>query len=196
MRGNATWMRDDLIGLFRSSGAVKTGGSFKLASGGFSDFYIDCKSVLMRSHALKLASRLAWAAVDADIGVSTWPSLPGIAGKAEGVNSLVGAMLVQLSNDMPYEETPGLILRPGEKQHGLGGGFICGIDQRKLEWVVVEDVTTSGKSAMEVVDALAAKGQKTAMVLSIVDRMEGAAERFLEAGIPFASVLNRKHFVP
>lgn len=184
-------MREQLLDLFVSSGAVKTGGPFKLAAGGESDFYVNCKKVLMHGRGVLLASQLAWLLIarKLDLGGTGWPH---VAGKAEGTNSLVGGMLaVAAYGYNQYVE--GAILRPEVKGHGLGGKWVTSVDmeERKLSWVVVEDVSTTGGSASEACEALMAAGQKIDLVLTVVDREEGAADRFAEAGIPFYSLLRR-----
>ena len=54
--------------------------------------------------------------------------------------------------------------------------------------VIVEDVTTTGGSALKAVDAVRHAGGEVALVLTMVDRDVGAAETFSEAGLPFRSL--------
>jgi orotate phosphoribosyltransferase len=51
--------------------------------------------------------------------------------------------------------------------------------------VIVEDVTTTGESALKAVDAVRDAGGEVVLVLTMVDREEGAAETFAEAGLAF-----------
>lgn len=187
---NEAEMRGQLIDLFVSNGAVKTGGPFKLAAGGESDFYVDCKKVLMSGRGVSLAAKLALLKIASklELGGFGWP---GVAGKAEGTNSLVGAMLHEAASF--GHDLAGAILRPQAKGHGLGGQWVTAIDmnEHKLAWVVVEDVSTTGGSASEVCEALLAAGQEVRLVLTVVDREEGAADRFAEAKVPFFSILRR-----
>lgn len=194
MGSNQMTMLAEIREYFRAMGAVKFGGPFKLASGGESDFYVNAKTVLTNSRGLYLASKLAWLIVEnqIDLAGEGWP---GVAGKAEGTNTLVGGMLYEAASF--GASVPGAILRPTAKGHGLGGNWVSGIDmtQKREKWVVVEDVSTTGNSAAEVVQALMEAGQDIALVLTLVDREEGAAARFDEAGVPFRSILKRGDLV-
>ncbi len=60
--------------------------------------------------------------------------------------------------------------------------------------VILEDVTTTGGSAMKAVDAVREAGAEVALVLSIVDREEGAAEFYRQAGLPFDSLFKAGEF--
>ena len=61
--------------------------------------------------------------------------------------------------------------------------------------VILEDVTTTGGSAMEAVKAVEEAGAKVALVLSILDRGEGAADLYASAGIPFKSLFRAEEFL-
>jgi orotate phosphoribosyltransferase len=61
--------------------------------------------------------------------------------------------------------------------------------------VIVEDVTTTGSSALKAVDAVRQAGGEVALVLTMVDRDEGAAETFAEAGLPFRSLYKASEFL-
>ena len=60
--------------------------------------------------------------------------------------------------------------------------------------VVVEDVTTTGGSALTAVEAIKEVGGEVACVVTIVDRLDGAAEAFSEAGVPFKALLTLEDF--
>jgi orotate phosphoribosyltransferase len=61
--------------------------------------------------------------------------------------------------------------------------------------VIVEDVTTTGGSALKAVEAVRDAGGKIALVFTMVDRDEGAAEAFAEAGIAFRSLYKAGEFL-
>jgi orotate phosphoribosyltransferase len=61
--------------------------------------------------------------------------------------------------------------------------------------VVVEDVTTTGGSAMKAVEAVREAGGNVALVLTMVDREEGASETFKQAGLPFRSLYKASEFL-
>jgi orotate phosphoribosyltransferase len=60
--------------------------------------------------------------------------------------------------------------------------------------VVLEDVTTTGGSAMKAVEALRKEGAEIVRVLTVVDRLEGATDTFKSAGLPFHAVLTARDF--
>ena len=59
---------------------------------------------------------------------------------------------------------------------------------------ILEDVTTTGGSAMKAIEAAKAEGASIVRVVTVVDRLEGAAEAFKAAGIPFAALLTVADF--
>ena len=61
--------------------------------------------------------------------------------------------------------------------------------------VIVEDVTTTGGSALKAVEAVRDAGGEVALVLTMVDRDEGATETFSEAGLPFRSLYKASEFL-
>jgi orotate phosphoribosyltransferase len=61
--------------------------------------------------------------------------------------------------------------------------------------VIVEDVTTTGGSALKAVEAVRDAGAEIALVFTMVDREEGAAETFAQAGIAFRSLYKAGEFL-
>jgi len=60
--------------------------------------------------------------------------------------------------------------------------------------VVVEDVTTTGGSALKAAEALKAEGAEIVRIITIVDRLDGAAETFENAGFKFVPLLTLTDF--
>ena len=61
--------------------------------------------------------------------------------------------------------------------------------------VIVEDVTTTGGSAVKAVEAVRDAGAEIVMVFTMVDREEGADETFREAGLTFRSLYRAAEFL-
>jgi orotate phosphoribosyltransferase len=61
--------------------------------------------------------------------------------------------------------------------------------------VIVEDVTTTGGSALKAVEAVRDAGAEIALVFTMVDREEGAAETFAQAGLAFRSLYKAGEFL-
>ena len=61
--------------------------------------------------------------------------------------------------------------------------------------VIVEDVTTTGGSALKAVDVVRDAGGEVALVFTMVDREEGAADAFKDAGLAFRSLFRAAEFL-
>ena len=77
-------------------------------------------------------------------------------------------------------------VRKKPKEHGARlavEGLAKGESLQGKRIVIVEDVTTTGGSALKAVEAVRDAGGEVALVFTMVDRDEGATETFAEAGI-------------
>lgn len=86
-------------------------------------------------------------------------------------------------------------VRKEAKQHGTGklieGPFTAGD-----RVVVVEDVITTGGSALKAVDAVRAAGGEIVGVLALVDREEGGREAIEAAGLSVMSLVTATQLLP
>ena len=83
-------------------------------------------------------------------------------------------------------------IRKNAKDHGtraLVEGLPEDEDVVGKRVAVVDDVTTTGCSVLQAVEVLRAAGANVVGVITIVDRKEGAAETFAEAGLAFVPIL-------
>jgi orotate phosphoribosyltransferase len=78
-------------------------------------------------------------------------------------------------------EKPYAIIRAAEKSHGKKDVIIGTV--RDLDVLLVEDVTTSGGSALYGINALRAAGARADRVVTVVDREQGALEMLRQNGI-------------
>jgi orotate phosphoribosyltransferase len=62
--------------------------------------------------------------------------------------------------------------------------------------VVIEDVITTGGSALRAIEALRAAGATILGVLAVVDREEGGREALVATGIPVASIARVSEILP
>jgi orotate phosphoribosyltransferase len=88
-------------------------------------------------------------------------------------------------------------VRKQAKEHGtqsLVEGLVRGDTMQGKRVVIVEDVTTTGGSALKAAKALEAEGAKIVRVLTIVDRLDGAADAFRDAGFNFVPILTLSDF--
>ena len=155
-------------------------GTFTLASGRQSDLYIDCRLTTMHPEGLSLIGPLGLHAV----GERGWhpDSVGGLTLGADPVSYAI-AYASQLAG-MP---TRAFTVRKEAKTHGTGklieGAFLAGD-----RVVVIEDVITTGGSALKAVDAVRAAGGNVVGVLAVVDRQEGGREALEAAGLEVASL--------
>ncbi|MET0243344.1 MAG: orotate phosphoribosyltransferase [Flavitalea sp.] len=85
---------------------------------------------------------------------------------------------------------PYIYVRPKPKEHGLGNQ-IEGFYEKGQKVVVVEDLISTGKSSLQVVDVLRAAGLEVAGMVSIFTYgFTVAAESFEKAGVPLQSLTN------
>jgi orotate phosphoribosyltransferase len=164
-------------------------GRIVLASGRVSDFYFDMKPTMLRPEGASWLAELALEALD---GLA----VDYIGGLEMGAVPLAAAM-AQLSF-MKGRPIAAFFVRKQAKEHGAqklveGLGRTESLEGRNV--VIIEDVTTTGESALRAVEVVKRQGANIVMVLSVVDRQEGAAENFRQAGIRFRSLFTASQFV-
>ncbi|MCC6949268.1 MAG: orotate phosphoribosyltransferase [Bradyrhizobiaceae bacterium] len=177
-------IRERLIQLIaeRSFGRKK----IVLASGRESNFYFDMKPTMFHPEGAALLARLIFdrlSKLDVDL----------VGGLEMGAVPLIAT--VSAFSHEAGRPIPGFFVRKAVKDHGTKKR-IDGIDSVAGKKVVIlEDVTTTGGSAIQAVEEVRAAGAEVVLVLSIVDRLEGAIESFEQAKVPFASLFTRRDFM-
>lgn len=175
-------MKEHLIELIKKTGAVKTG-NFDLTSGQNSNIYIDGKLIVLDSDCLYQIVERYWELLDKE----TWfkPKLY-IGGPSTGANSFVGAFV--LNTYIHSYFLKGFYVRKEEKGHGtknkIEGHLPEGVDT-----IILDDVSTTGGSIQKAVDAVKERNSIVKAVCVIIDREQGAKERFESQGIKFYSLL-------
>ncbi len=90
---------------------------------------------------------------------------------------------------------PFVYVRPKPKEHGLGNQ-IEGSFEKGMRTVVVEDLVSTGKSSLQVVDALKTAGLEIEGMVSIFNYgFDVAAEAFDKAGVKLKSLTNYQHMI-
>ncbi len=160
-------------------------GRVVLASGRESDYYFDTKPTMLHPEGAALLAELILheiAEVQADC----------VGGIEMGAVPLIAPVAIKsLEAGKPLA---GFFVRKAPKDHGTKQR-IEGLDIAGKTAIILEDVTTTGGSAMQAVEVVKAAGGKVALVLSILDRGEGAAELYAKAGIPFRSLFRAEEFL-
>ena len=151
-------MKEELLELLKKYAYKK--GDFTLSSGKKTDHYVNCKPVTLTGRGLTLASVILLSAVEEDC--------KAIGGLTLGADPLVSGMAVVSGLDKVVMDA--LIVRKEPKGHGTGA-WIEGPDLPKGSKVtVVEDVITTGGSAIQAVEKIRDAGY--IVNRAIVDRQE------------------------
>jgi len=164
-------------------------GEITLASGRKSDFYFNLKPTMLDPEGAALLAELTYEALRDD-------GIDYIGGLEMGAVPLAGA-IAQLSW-IKGHPIAAFFVRKKPKEHGARlavEGLSKGESLQGKRVVIVEDVTTTGGSALKAVETVREAGGEIALVFTMVDREEGAAETFAEAGIPFRSLYKAAEFL-
>ncbi|WP_414752001.1 orotate phosphoribosyltransferase [Anabaena sp. CCY 9910] len=153
-------------------------GDFVLSSGQPSSYYINGKQVTLHPQGALAIGRILLSLLPSDT--------QAVAGLTLGADPIVTAVSVVSA----YENRPipALIIRKEAKGHGTKA-YIEGPNLPEgAKVVVLEDVVTTGQSAMKAVDRLRAAGYVVDEVISLVDRQQGGAEFYQSVGLKFEAV--------
>ena len=159
-----------LIAALTDADAVRYG-EFELSHGGTSDYYVDKYLFETDPHCLGLIAEAFAERIDE----------PKLAGVALGAVPLVAVTAVE--TDRPY-----VIARKQAKSYGTGNR-IEGRLEAGEDVVILEDIATTGTSAIDAAEALRAAGATVERVLVVVDREEGASERLADADLELEALL-------
>jgi orotate phosphoribosyltransferase len=166
----------DLLEALRDADAVRYG-EFELSHGGTSDYYVDKYRFETDPRCLRLIA-------------SAFAERTGeekLAGVALGAVPLVAVTSVE--TDRPY-----VIARKQRKEYGTGN-LIEGELEEGERVVVLEDIATTGQSAVDAVEALREAGAVVERVLVVVDRGEGAGELLAEHGVDLEALLTAEELL-
>jgi orotate phosphoribosyltransferase len=169
-------LRQDLLDLLCHL-AYKEG-DFTLSSGQKSTYYINGKQVTLHPQGALATGRLLFATIPTDTDA--------VAGLTLGADPIVSA--VSIVSALENRGIPALIVRKEAKGHGTQAYIEGPTLNPGAKVVVLEDVVTTGQSAMKAVDRLRAAGYQVDRVISLVDRQQGGAEFYASQGLAFDAV--------
>ncbi len=164
-------------------------GEVTLASGRKSDFYFNLKPTMLDAEGAALLAELTLEALSKE-------RIDYVGGLEMGAVPIAGA-IAQLSF---LKGTPmqAFFVRKKPKEHGARlsiEGLAPGESLKGKRVVIVEDVTTTGGSAIKAAEAVRETGAVIVMVFTMVDREEGAAETFARAGLAFRALFRAREFL-
>lgn len=174
--------RPRLLALFRER-ALKFG-DFTLASGKKSTYYLDGKQISLHSEGLRQVSE-GLLDLLADI------EFEAIGGMSLGADPIVGGVLAVAA--ARGRNLDGFLIRKEAKGHGTNR-YVEGPVKPTARVVIIDDVVTTGGSALQSVDRIVEFGCKVVQVVGVIDRMEGGAANFAARGLPFRSLLTIQDF--
>jgi orotate phosphoribosyltransferase len=161
-------------------------GTFTLASGATSTYYIDGRMSAVFSEGAFLIGRVLFEKTK-DL-------------KIDAIGGMeVGAVPLTTAATMHYHlngrAMEGFWVRDKTKSHGtkklIEGGLGLGKGSRVL---VLDDVITTGGSSIKAIEAVREIGCEVVQVVALVDRLQGAAAAFRERGVEYRSVFTIRDF--
>ena len=164
-------------------------GRIMLASGRESDFYFDLRPTTIHPAGATCVGELICDALEGT--------------KAEYVGGLEAgaipiATAVAIASHRRGGKLQAFFVRKKVKDHGakkMIEGLPKGETLRGKNVVIVEDTTTTGGSSMQAVHALREEGANIVLVLTIVDRLEGAQDNFDAEKLPFRALYTADEFL-
>jgi orotate phosphoribosyltransferase len=157
-------------------------GRFKLASGLMSDYYLDMKPTTFSPEGAALTAEIV---LDE---ILKHGRVDAIGGLELGAVPVISAVCARSWPDHPID---GFIVRKEKKGHGtdkkIDGNF-----KPNSNVILLDDVTTKGGSVMQAAEAVRTQGAKVVKIITIVDRLEGAAERLQKEGIELIPIFTTR----
>ena len=179
--------RERLIAIVKAR-SFQSGREIKLASGRTSTYYFNMKPTMLDAEGAHLIATLILDAIKdvrADLigglEMGAVPIASAVAAVSQGAGRPINAFFV----------------RKQAKEHGtrsLIEGLPAGDSLKGERVVIVEDVTTTGGSAIKAAEAVRAEGAEVVAVVTVVDRQEGAEETFAKAGLTLTPILKLADF--
>ncbi len=161
-----------------------------LASGKESDFYIDCKRTALTAEGHVLVGRCLMAEV-----LKVTPLVRAVGGLTLGADPIASA--IALTSFLAQHPVDAFIVRKEPKGHGTGQW----IEGRRTipdgsRVIVLEDVVTTGGSALKAIERCRAEQLEVVACLALVDRLEGGREAIEASGVPLRPLFTRTDFLP
>jgi orotate phosphoribosyltransferase len=173
-----TTLRHNLLDLFCQLAYQE--GDFVLSSGLRSTYYVNKTQVTLHPQGALAVGRLLF------------PLLPNdtqaVAGLTLGADPIVTAVsVVSVYENRPI---PALIIRKEAKGYGTMAYIEGPSLPEGAKVVVLEDVVTTGQSALKAVNRLQEAGYIVEQVIALVDRLQGGAELYQSAGLKFEALFS------
>jgi orotate phosphoribosyltransferase len=161
-------------------------GEFVLSSGATSNYYIDVRKTSLHPEGLRMISRMFWEMLKPE-------GITAVGGLTLGADMLVSGVMLHAAADGHTIE--GFLVRKTSKDHGLRGQVEGNLAGHKRV-AILDDVITSGESAIIAAEAAESYKAEVVRVLAVVDREQGAAQVFEQKGYPFSALFSINELLP
>ena len=178
-----TNIKEKLKNLVRKK-SLLSGANFTLASGETSQYYFNMKNTTFHPEGSLLLSDLILELLEPY-------KVESIGGLEMGAVPIAAA--VTCRSFQTEQPITGFFVRKQTKGHGTKS-LIEPNQPAGTKVAIIEDVTTTGASALQAVDAVEAAGCKVSVVITLVDRQEGAKEVFAGRNLPFHALFRASDF--
>ncbi|WP_375476534.1 orotate phosphoribosyltransferase [uncultured Nostoc sp.] len=173
-----TTLRHKLLDLFCQLAYQE--GDFLLSSGLRSSYYVNKTQVTLHPQGALAVGRLLFPLLPVDT--------QAIGGLTMGADPIVTAVsIVSVYENRPI---PALIIRKEAKGYGTRAYIEGPSLPEGAKVVVLEDVVTTGQSALKAVERLKDAGYTVNQVISLVDREQGGGELYQSAGLKFETLFS------
>lgn len=162
-------------------------GQFTLASGKTSTVYIDARLTTMSPEGLSLIGSLGFAT----LRTAGW-QIDAVGGLTLGADPI--AYAISYASALSDKPLRAFTVRKETKSHGTGK-LIEGPFKSGDRVAIVEDVITSGGSALRAIEAVRKEQGIVAGVLALVDREEGGREAIEAAGVEVVSMVRARELI-
>ncbi|MEM1228161.1 MAG: orotate phosphoribosyltransferase [Planctomycetota bacterium] len=180
--------RASLVNLMETDALQR--GDFTLASGKRANYYLDCRKITLHPQGAQLIGHQML-----DV-ITTTASQTGVMPAAVGGMAIgadpITASIVTIAGGKG-DDLRGFMVRKESKGHGMKQQ-VEGPVEPGQKVVVVEDVITSGGSAIKAVEAAREFGLDVLYVLAIIDRLAGGREAFERIGLELKTLTTIRDF--
>ncbi len=166
--------KSNLIDLLKKNNIILKG-KFTLSSGQKSNYYINIKKAITNPLILSTIAQLITTSIKNE-------NIDKIAGPELGAVPLATAISLQ-------SNTPLLIIRKTKKDHGTSQ-LIEGELKENDQILIIEDVTTTGKSLLKAIQTIQKNGGTIKKAFTVVDRNEGAKQLLQKENINLEPLIN------
>lgn len=176
--------RDRLIEILREK-SVRTG-TFTLASGKTSDFYVDARQTSLHAEGAWLIGTLVHRMLH--------PSVTAVGGLTMGADPIAcSTAAVSWTTDRPIHA---FLIRKQAKGHGTGN-YCEGLANvpKGSKVAILEDTSTTGGSLLTAVERAEAAGLEVVQCITVVDRLDGAGAAVSAAGHTLEAIVTRTDLV-